>query len=188
MGELFRTVPLSSRGRTSGFFSRTVHFEERPIIATIALSSYRFQEPEHFSSFRPAVAETWIETPNTPILHIPGTAISFPNADRDVDQQVRLKTSWVTFQLRVDNVAAAAVGSLYESEEFIIFLPVLRAVIYRLVDAAGRVVGEHQELQLEGGPDFDADEVADGLARPELPGAEGSVHAEIIEEGGEQQD
>lgn len=182
VGELFRTIPLSSRGNTSGFFSRTVNFAERPIIATIALSSYRFQEPEHFSSFRPAVAETWIETPNTPTLHIPGTAITFPNADRDVDQQVRLRTSWVKFQMRVENVAAAAVGCLYESEELIIFLPTFRAVNYRLVDAAGSVVGEHEELQLEGGPDFDADQIAEGLARPELPGAEGWVRAEIVEE------
>jgi hypothetical protein len=41
-GELFRTVPLSSQGNTSGFFSRTINFVERPIIATIVLSSHRF--------------------------------------------------------------------------------------------------------------------------------------------------
>ena len=160
MSKLFYSVSRSHFG-SLGWSTQKVSFEKAPINAHCMLSAYNVQNDRDYVSFEPRFAYAYIETPETPAPNRGG-------ADQLAGNSVWLTTDWVTFQLESENVIAGGVCVIFdlrpdgvEGERHVV-----RAIDLALHDDDGVVYGTHSEVQLEGGRDFDVDEVREvALAR-----------------------
>lgn len=158
-------VKTASSG--SAWAKKDVYFPEMQVFATATLSAYRTQTPERFYGFQASWAEAYIVTPQTPMTA--GAGWSFPNVR---DNQVFLRTDRLTFWLQVSNgsasspsVSASALGVIYEygtKLKLDIQKPdkELNLAVYT---EDGTVIGTHTSTQMEGGPDFDEEEIREGL-------------------------
>ena len=153
MAGILWTGFMGRTATTLGWQTNTVRFAEREVAATVALSSYLGQNGDRFAPFQQRYARCWIETERTPVIVVAGTTI--PMADPFADVQVRMTTSWLTFQLQTDGVGGGAVETVYD----IAATSGMPAVVDRtdrvVHDERGRMVATHREVQLEGGAALD---------------------------------
>ena len=164
MSGIFFTSPLSKSSANGAAWAHVeAYFPELQVFANVLLSAYRTQAPERFASFQPNWAEAWIVTPETPTTTIAGIPIPTRR-----DNTVYLKTTRLTFWLQVSNggsgnpaTSASAVGIIYDTTPSAAFD--LKSAVQQLHLAVyaedGTVVGTHRSLRLDGGPEFDEDEI-----------------------------
>lgn len=163
MPGIFFTSPLvktAANGPSST--SVDAYFPQTQVFANVLLSAYRYQLPERFVSFQPSWAEAYIVTPETPMS---GGVVSIP-ARRD--NTVFLTTDHLKFCLQVSNGAssnpptsASAVGVVYDYAPAATFdfTKEVKRLDLAVFDEDGTVVATHRSVRLEGGPDFDEEEV-----------------------------
>ena len=155
MSHVFYGAWLVRRG-SLGWATHEAWFPRTSVLAHIQLSALYLQNGEAFEMFKRQYALAYIETVNTPtgVWGIP-----FPN--KETDNHVWLETDHVTFQLQADGVETCSafglvhdlgVGASGQRE-------VKRAFDFAAFDSDGVVVGTHRAVQLDDGPELDADEV-----------------------------
>jgi hypothetical protein len=164
MSGIFFTSPLTKSASSGAAWAQVdAGFPELQVFANVLLSAYRTQTPESFSGFQPSWAEAYIVTPQTPTTTILG--ISIPTRR---DNTVYLKTNFLTFWLQVSNggsanrpTSASAVGIIYDMTPAAAFD--LKSAAQQLDLAVhtedGTVLGTHRSVRMDGGPEFDEDEV-----------------------------
>jgi hypothetical protein len=171
MADLIYTPWLSAVTRNDSlvFASKTVRFPESDVVAHVSLSALSDSAPERYQPFRRSGAEAWIESPESP--HLAGFTVH--HWARDAQAQVR--TSWLTFWLRADSGAAAAVGAVLGAPGVSIF-GVIGGVVLSLdwvrFTADGRVLGVHSLVLLEGAEPVDPDDAERELRESPLPGVD----------------
>ena len=157
MSTLPWTGHLARPKSTLGWATQTVRFPRSYVAATIALAHHLHQEGQRFEAYHPRYAQCWIETEQTPWVHFSGSG--YPNADRFRDVQVRLETTWLTFQLQTNGIGAGAVLTVFG------FPAPFASRFTDLVahDPKGQVVGVHREALLEGAAESDDDELGEAM-------------------------
>jgi hypothetical protein len=162
---IFFTTPLVKTASNGSSWTHVdAYFHETQVFANVLLSAYRYQLPERFMSFQPSSAEAYIVTPETPMS---GGLFPFPTQR---DNTVFLTTDRLTFWLQVNNggssnppTSASAVGVIYDYAPAATFdfTKAVKRLDLAVFDEDGTVLGTHQSVRLQGGPDFDEEEARD---------------------------
>jgi hypothetical protein len=181
-----------------------VTFDEKSIIATIALSGVWSDSGSVWTMFRRTNAECAVFNDTTP------TEFGYPIWDPLNGQVAQLTTSWVEFWLKSQNASAAAVACIYDGPIVyerlagLAHLPPavgqsltpqggagasggaglgqpLATMNFEIVNRRGRRVGYHQEVQLEGGAAINADETIRRLEARKLQGVKGPIRGRVVQ-------
>lgn len=165
MPGIFFTTPLIKTASNGSSWTHVdAYFNETQVFANVLLSAYRYQLPERFMSFQTSAAEAYIVTPETPMS---GGPFPFPTRR---DNTVFLTTDRLTFWLQVNNggssnppTSASAVGVIYDYAPAATFdfTEAVKRLDLAVFDEDGTVLGTHQSVRLQGGPDFDEEEARD---------------------------
>ena len=165
MPGIFFTTPLVKTASNGPSWTHVdAYFNETQVFANVLLSAYSYQLGERFTSFQPSWAEAYIVTPETPMS---GGPFPFPTRR---DNTVFLTTDRLTFWLQVNNgsstnppTRASAVGVIYDYAPAATFdfTKAVKRLDLAVYDDDGTVLGTHQSVQLQGGPDFDEEEARD---------------------------
>ncbi|WP_308465749.1 hypothetical protein [Rathayibacter soli] len=160
MSNILRCTSLTRWGSIK-WATKEVKFAERPILATIQLSSFVAQDGDRFSPFQSRYAYAYLETANTPKV----TRWGVPYPDQLADNHAQLTTDHVRFQLQVDNVTASAVAVIHDlsTTPLKVDIDVKKKLNFAIYDHTGTVLGTHQVVQLSGGSELDADEIQDHI-------------------------
>jgi hypothetical protein len=164
-GIFFSTPLIKTASNGASWTHVDAYFNRTQVFANVLLSAYRYQLPERFMSFQSSWAEAYIVTPETPMSVVAG----FPFPTRR-DNTVFLTTDRLTFWLQVNNggsnnppTSASAVGVIYDYAPAATFdfTKAVKRLDLAVFDEDGTVLGTHESVQLQGGPDFDEDETRD---------------------------